>query len=84
MTTNALKEAKVKTIGSKQTMKGVWAGRVANVFLAEDAADYVVEPVRKICLEKGIPIIMVKTMSELGKACGIRKGAAAAGLLKEN
>lgn len=32
MTLELLKQAKRKTIGSKQTMKGVCSGRVANVF----------------------------------------------------
>lgn len=83
MTPETLRTAKRKTIGAKQTMKGICLGRVANVFLAADAEPHVTEPILRITQEKDVPVIMVKTMAELGKACGIRIGAAAAGLLKE-
>ena len=83
MTLELLKQAKRKTIGSKQTMRGVCSGRVANVFLASDAEDHVIKPLQQLCDEKAIPYLMVESMLSLGKACGIRIGAAAAGIMKE-
>ncbi|MDR9755167.1 MAG: ribosomal L7Ae/L30e/S12e/Gadd45 family protein [Thermoanaerobacterales bacterium] len=39
-------------------------------------------PLVKCCQEKGVEIIYVDSMQELGKACGIKVGAASASILK--
>ena len=83
MTLEMLKTARRKTIGSKQTLKGICAGRVASVFLAEDAEPHVIQPILQLCLEHQIPTVQVESMLILGKACGIQIGAAAAGIICE-
>lgn len=83
MTLEMLKTAKRKTIGSKQTVKGICSGRVASVFLAEDADSHVIQPILQLCIEHQVPTIRVESMLILGNACGIQVGAAAAGIIRE-
>jgi len=76
-----LKNAK-KAIGAKQTTKAIERGQAEIVFIADDAENWVTQPVRELCEQKGVTVVVVPTMQELGKACGIDVGAAAAAVLK--
>lgn len=77
-----LQTAQRITVGTKQTLKKVLAGETAVVYLAEDADATIVEPLKKLCEERGIPITFVPTMTELGRLCRIEVGAAAAAILR--
>lgn len=79
---NKLKEAPSKTIGSKQTLKALQDDQVSVVFIAEDAEEHVVAPLKEICIKKGVEIVSVSSMKELGEACKIQVGAASAAILK--
>ena len=68
-------------VGTKQMKKAVKAGRVAYVFLAENADPAVTEPLEALCAANHIQITWVPSMTELGRACGIEVGAAAAAVL---
>ena len=68
-------------VGAKQLKKAVKAGRVQYVFLAENADPYVTEPVAVLCRDHHIPIHWIASMADLGRACGIEVGAAAAAVL---
>ena len=68
-------------VGAKQLKKAVKADRVRYVFLAENADPAVTEPLEALCAEHHIPITWVRSMTELGHACGIEVGAAAAAVL---
>ena len=68
-------------VGAKQLKKAVKAGRAGYVFLAENADPAVTEPLAELCAANHIQITWVRTMAELGKACGIEVGAAAAAIL---
>ena len=68
-------------VGAKQLKKAVKSGRAKVVFLAENADPAVTEPLEKLCADNFIQITWVPTMAELGRACGIEVGAAAAALL---
>ena len=68
-------------VGSKQLKKALRAGRAECVFLAEDAHPAVTEPLEELCTELHIQITWVRSMAELGRACGIEVGAAAAAVL---
>lgn len=81
MTIDTLKAAK-KAIGAKQTVKSVERGQVEAVFLASDAENRVVQPIRELCSKKNIAVQETLTMQELGQACGIAVGAAAVAVLK--
>lgn len=81
MALEILKEAN-KVIGIKQVTKVVNKGTANQVFLAADADVRVLNPLKSLCLEKNVEMLEVSTMLELGKACGIEVGAAAAAALK--
>ena len=69
-------------VGSKQLRKALKNDRVAAVFLAENADPRLTDEICKCCGEAGIQPIWVPSMRELGRACGIDVGAAAAAVLK--
>lgn len=68
-------------VGAKQLKKAVKAGRVRFVFLAENADPAVTEPLEALCQQNQIQITWVRSMADLGRACGIEVGAAAAAVL---
>ena len=69
-------------VGTKQLKKAVNSGRARYVFLAENADPAVTEPLAALCEQNSIQIAWVPSMAELGRACGIEVGAAAAAVLK--
>ena len=69
-------------VGSKQLRKALKNDRVAAVFLAENANPRLTDEICKCCGEAGIQPTWVPSMRELGRACGIDVGAAAAAVLK--
>lgn len=80
---DALSRVRKKTIGTKQTMKAVQAGTANIVFLAEDAEQSVLEGLLALSQEKNIKVVWVKSMDELGAACGIDVGSASASIIEE-
>ena len=68
-------------VGTKQLKKAVRDSRVRSVFLAENADPAVTEPLEALCAANHIQITWVPSMAELGRACGIEVGAAAAAVL---
>ena len=68
-------------VGAKQLKKAVRDNRVQSVYLAENADPAVTDPLEKLCSQNHIQITWVHSMSELGRACGIEVGAAAAAVL---
>lgn len=81
MTLDTLKNAN-RVIGIKQATKAVKRGNVQTVFVADDADDRVIDPLKALCQETGISVGHAETMKELGQACGIEVGAAAVAVLK--
>ena len=75
-------ETKNKLVGLKQLRKALSDGRAAKVFLAEDADPALTEPINEQCRNAGVPVEWVPAMAELGRACGIEVGAAAAAVLR--
>ena len=70
-----------KVVGIKQLRKSMNDGQILRAFVAENADPRLTEPLMQDCERLGVELILVPTMAELGKACGISVGAAAAGLL---
>ena len=79
---NELKNSK-KVVGIKQLRRALSRDELRRVFLAENADPALTEPLLALAEEKAVPVSRVATMRELGQACGISVGAAAAGLLKQ-
>ena len=76
-----LKDCKI-VVGSKQLRKALNAGRAEYVFLAENADPALIEPIEELCGKLHIQITWVRSMAELGRACGIEVGAAAAAVIR--
>ena len=75
-------ETAQRVVGTKQTLKAIQAGKAELVYLARDADEHVTGPVRRECEDRGIDMVEVDTMAELGKACAIEVGAAVACVMK--
>ena len=65
-------------IGAKQLRKALASGRAVYVLLALDADPAITLPLEERCQDADIPFAWVNSMRELGSACGIEVGAAAA------
>ncbi len=68
-------------VGSKQTLKAVQGGHARLVYLARDAEERVIGPIRDLCRVRGIEVVYVDSMSELGRMCQIDVAAAAAAIV---
>ncbi len=73
-----------KVIGTKQVKKAVSKGQVEKVYLARDAEPHITEPIKELCRQHNVAVIMVDTMDALGKACGIEVGSAAVALVNSH
>ena len=69
-------------VGSKQLKKALRDGRVAYVYLAQNADPAITEPIEEMCGKLHIQITWVRSMAELGHKCGIEVGAAAAAMIR--
>ena len=65
-------------VGAKQLRKALNSGRARRVFLAENADPAITEPLADLCVAAGTELTWVASMADLGRACGIDVGAAAA------
>lgn len=81
MSLDTLKTAR-KTIGVKQVTKAVEKNLVQTIYIARDAEQRLVEPLRMLCREKNVAVDTISSMEELGEACSIEVGAAAVAVLK--
>ena len=72
-----LREEKL-VVGAKQLRKAIQSGRAQRGFLAENADPAITESIVMMCEENSVPYTWVATMADLGRACGIEVGAAAA------
>ena len=66
-------------VGAKQIRKAFNRGAVSRVFLAKNADPAITEPIVALCQHHCVAFTWVKSMTDLGHACGIEVGAAAAG-----
>lgn len=76
-----LRAAEHRAVGSHQTAKAIGKGRAQLVFVATDADRRVTEGVLAAARDRGLEVVEVATMRDLGRACGIAVGAAAAAIL---
>ncbi len=74
-------KGQTKVIGTKQVKKAITKGEAVSIFLANDAEPHIIEPIKELCREHNINYIIVDTMEQLGKACGIDVGAATVALI---
>ena len=68
-------------VGAKQLRKALKAGTARQVYLAENADPAITEPLAALCQDSSVDISWVRSMTDLGKACGIDVGTAAAAIV---
>ena len=68
-------------VGTKQLKKALQSGCASQVFLAENADPALTEPIEALCIENNIAFAWVPSKTDLGHACGIEVGAAAAAVV---
>lgn len=78
-----LKSARRSVTGMKQTIKALEGGKACHVFVARDADERISCHVLETCERCRVPVTMVDTMAELGKASNIKVKAATAAILSE-
>ena len=69
-------------VGIKQLKKALNTGQANQVFLAENADPALTEPIEAMCLANKVKCAWVPSMTDLGHACGIDVGAAAAAVVR--
>lgn len=77
-----LSEAKRRVVGIKETTKAIQAGLATTVYIAQDAEERVVRPLKAALAHGGIEVVQVESMRALGRLCAIEVGAAAAAILR--
>ena len=73
--------SQTRVVGAKQIRKALKSGKAKKVFLAMNADPAITEPLIALCQQNLIPYAWAKSMQDLGSACGIEVGAAAAATL---
>ena len=68
-------------VGAKQIRKALTSGSASFVFLAKNADPAITEPLLALCQHNCVDFAWVKSMTDLGHACGIEVGAAAAAIV---
>lgn len=68
-------------VGTKQLRKRLERGGVCRVYLARNADPAITAPLQALCVQKDVELVWVRSMLDLGRACGIEVGAAAAATL---
>ena len=72
---------KKTVVGAKQLRKALNSGLARKVYLALNADPAITEPIEALCQINRVEYAWVKSMTDLGHACGIEVGAAAAAAL---
>ena len=68
-------------VGAKQLRKALQKGVARYVYLAENADPAITEQLYELCRSSAVAVSWVASMADLGRACGIEVGAAAAAVV---
>ncbi len=71
-------------VGAKQLRKALTSGAASRVYLAQNADPAITEPIMTLCQRNQVDFAWVRSMTDLGQACGIEVGAAAAAAVKKH
>ena len=83
MSPEALKTARSKVVGVRQTTKALQKKNASTVFIAADAEESITNPIKAECEQQNVLCIVVESMQVLGKASGIHAGASVAAILND-
>lgn len=78
----ALINAASKAVGTRQVLRGLKAGTIARVYVANDADTYLFQQVIRAAEEARVPAVRVESMKDLGKALGLDVSCAAAAIAR--
>jgi len=70
-------------VGIKQLKKALKNQKARCVFLACNADPAITEPIAALCQQNNVDFAWVRSMTDLGRACGIEVGAAAAAAIDQ-
>ncbi len=76
-----LRAAAHRAVGTNQTSKAISHGIAQVVFVAKDADRRIIGEVLAAATARGLEVIEIDSMRELGRACGIAVGAASAAIV---
>ncbi|WP_181362796.1 ribosomal L7Ae/L30e/S12e/Gadd45 family protein [Sulfoacidibacillus thermotolerans] len=79
-----VRQQQMRVVGLSSTLRALQKGHLIEVYLAKDAEHRVLQPLQKQCEERGISIVWVDSQLALGRACGLRIGTSAVGILRED
>lgn len=68
-------------VGAKQLRKALDKGTARQVYLASNADPALTQTLEALCQHHGVGYIWVRSMTDLGRACGIEVGAATAAVV---
>ena len=77
-----LKSAAKKAVGTKAVLRALASKEAARVYVASDIDTFLYQKVTRACADAGVPVIKVDSAKELGRACSLTIGCAAAAVLK--
>ena len=77
-----LKQAANRVVGTKQVLRGIKAGTLSRVYVAEDADTFLFQRIVRAAEAARVPVKRVPSMKDMGRACGVDTAAAAAGICK--
>ena len=77
-----LKAAAKKAVGTKAVLRALTNKEAACVYVASDIDTFLYQKVTRACADAGVPVIKVDSAKELGRACSLTIGCAAAAVLK--
>ena len=70
-------------VGVRTALKALEKDKAQKVYLAADAENRVLRPLKDVLATKNVDIVEVTTMDELGKLCRVEVKVAAAAVLKD-
>lgn len=77
-----LKSAAKKAVGTKAVLRALKSGEAACVYVASDIDTFLYQKVTRACADAAVPVRKVEAMKELGHACSLTIGCAAAAILR--
>ena len=77
-----LKAAAKKAVGTKAVLRALKAGEAVRVYVANDVDTFLYQKIVRAVEEAGMRPVRVESVKELGRACGLTIGCAAAAMLR--
>ena len=77
-----LKSSPNRVVGTKQVLRGLKAGTLLRVYVANDADTFLYQRITQAAEAAGVQVIRVASMKELGEVCAVQVPTAAAAVCR--